>query len=107
MSVCSNFTSMQGPNLHKRLFWEYDFDRIDWQKESVGIIGRVIERGTEQEWKELIRYYSEQTVISTLKNDIKFLPDYSINDVCHYFKLKPEELLCYIRKQSRPGHWDL
>lgn len=37
---------MQGPSLHKRLFWEFDFDRIDWQKDAVSIIRRVIERGT-------------------------------------------------------------
>lgn len=105
MSVCSNFTYMQGPSLHKRLFWEFDFDRIDWQKDAVSIIRRVIERGTPEEWQELISFYSEQKVVSTLKNDIKFLPDYSIGEVCHYFNLQPEELLCYTRKQSRPGHW--
>lgn len=40
-----------------------------------------------------------------LKNEIVFLADYAIKDVCTYFQLREEELLCFRRKQSRPGHW--
>lgn len=95
----------QRPNLSKELFWDWRYDEIDWQKSSRSIIERVLERGTKEEWEELIRFYSESRVIATLKNDIKFLPDYAIDEVCKYFKIHKEELACYIRKQSRKGHW--
>lgn len=92
-------------NFSRELFWDWRYDEIDWQKSSRSIIERVLERGTKEEWKGLIRFYSEAKVIATLKNDIKFLPDYAIDEVCKYFKLHKEELACYIRKQSRNGHW--
>lgn len=93
------------PDLKKRLFWEYDYEHIDWQKEVVGIIERVIERGTHEEWDELVRFYGKQKVIAVLKNNIRFLPDEIIADACEYFQLKPDVLLCYTRKQLQKGHW--
>jgi hypothetical protein len=98
-------SSENKPNLKKRLFWEYDFDHIDWQQEVSGIIARVIERGTHDEWDELVKYYKKANVIGSLKNDIVFLPDEIIEDVCQYFKLKPNDLLWYTKKQSQKRHW--
>lgn len=93
------------PNLHKRLFWDWRYDDIDWQKTYRSVIERVLERGTKEEWEEIIRFYGRSVIIDALKNEIKYLPDYSIDDICNYFNLKKEELACYARKQSRNGHW--
>lgn len=93
------------PNLHRRLFWEFKYEDIDWKREYAAIIERVIERGTEKEWIELIRFYGNNKVVDTLKNETNYLPDEIIEDVCRYFNLEPAELKCYIRKQSLPRHW--
>ena len=65
----------------------------------------MIERGTTEEWRELSEFYGEDKVLNTLKYEIKYLPDYAIEKVCESFKLKKEELACYIRMQSRKQHW--
>ena len=93
------------PNLKNRLFWEFDLERTDWQLHALSIISRVIERGTHDDWDELVRFYSMDKVTDVLKNTMKTLPDEIIEDACSYFKLKPEDLLCYTRKQLHPGHW--
>lgn len=93
------------PDLPRRLFWDFRYDDIEWRKEYRTVIARVIERGTPEEWIEMIRFYSEAKVIDALKNEIVFLADYAIEEVCAYFPLRKEELLCYILKQSRPQHW--
>jgi hypothetical protein len=93
------------PNLPKRLFWDWRFDKIDWVRLYVSVIDRVIERGNKDEWNEMIRFYGEDRVINALKKEIKYLPDYIIPDVCSYFDLKQEELACFARKQLRRGHW--
>lgn len=94
------------PNLPRRLFWEYRFDDINWVKEADSIIDRVIERGKETEWDELIRFYGRKKVFHSLKSKITHLPDEVIADVCRHFNLQPQELLCYIRKQSTPQRWN-
>jgi hypothetical protein len=95
----------QSPNLPQRLFWDWDFNKIDWQKASASVIARVLERGLKDDWQELVRFYGGPQINAALKNEIKYLPDFIIEDVCGYFNLKQEELACYAHKQSRKGHW--
>lgn len=45
------------PNIRKILFWDTDFDNIDWRRYRKAIIQRVLERGNETEIEEIIRFY--------------------------------------------------
>jgi len=48
--------------LRRILFWDTDFDKIDWQHQQNAIIRRVFERGTEEEKNEIIRFYGADKV---------------------------------------------
>lgn len=93
------------PELPKRLFWEFDYEKLDWQRSYRTIIERVIEWGTPEEWKNMIHFYGIQSVIKALKEDIPYLTDRGIGAVCEYFQLSKTELRCYTKKQSQKGHW--
>lgn len=95
----------QKPVLLKRLFWDWRYDKIDWQNLYPSIIARVIERGTDEEVQELIRFYGKDKVINALMKEILYLPDYAVDKATNYFNIKKEELACYARKQLRRGHW--
>jgi plasmid maintenance system antidote protein VapI len=43
--------------LRRILFWDTDFDKIDWQHQQNAIIQRVFERGNEEEKNEIIKFY--------------------------------------------------
>lgn len=88
------------PNLPKRLFWEFRFDEMDWLNSAGTVIDRVIERGSLAEWQEIIRFYGAKKVINNLKKETPYLSDRAIKKACDFFNLKPEELRCYLRKQS-------
>ncbi|MEI9920439.1 MAG: hypothetical protein WDO14_16830 [Bacteroidota bacterium] len=93
------------PNVDLRWFWDFEVTNIDWRKSYITIIERIPERGSRPEWQELTKYYGNDKVVNALKHEITFLPEYILQDVCSYFHLNKEELLCCTRKQSRPGHW--
>ncbi|WP_127130714.1 DUF6922 domain-containing protein [Pseudoflavitalea rhizosphaerae] len=93
------------PNLHKRLFWDWKYEAIDWQVIYPSVIARVVERGTDEEIEELIRFYGKPKVINALMKEILYLPDYAVDKVTHYFSIQKEELACYERKRLRKGHW--
>ena len=93
------------PDLPKSLFWEFRYDEMNWREQYLTVIARVCERGDDKEWEEMIRFYSHPFVLNAVKNEIKFLDNRAIEKVCNYFSVQKEELLCFIRKQSRPGHW--
>jgi len=50
------------PNIRKILFWDTDFDSIDWDLQKKAVIKRVFERGNTKEKEELIQFYGEQEV---------------------------------------------
>ncbi len=93
------------PNVDTRYFWDFDYENMDFRKAYKTIIERVIERGTKEDWEELIKFYGREKLMHALKKEIVFLADYAIEDVCNYFLIKKEEMKCYIRKQSRRTHW--
>lgn len=45
------------PAIRRIIFWDTDFDSIDWAASKESIISRVLERGTEEEIAEIARYY--------------------------------------------------
>ncbi|MEO8405757.1 MAG: hypothetical protein ABI480_14210 [Chitinophagaceae bacterium] len=92
-------------NLDRGLFWDWRYDEIDWQKTYRSVIERVLERGTKEEWEEIIRYYGKPKIIAALKEEIKFLPDYTIDAVSSYFNIRKEDMACYVRTQLRKGQW--
>ena len=65
-------SSKQGsPDLSKFrrvLFWDTDFDAIDWHMKKRAVIKRVFERGNNQEREEVIRFYGSGEVRSILHN---------------------------------------
>lgn len=60
------------PNLkkiRKSLFWDTDFDKIDWEKHRRSIIKRIFERGNDKEIQEIINFYG----IAVVKNELKYI----------------------------------
>jgi len=51
----------------KALFWDTDFESIDWQHNSEWIIQRVFDYGNESEIKETIRFYGRKMVLNVLR----------------------------------------
>jgi antitoxin HigA-1 len=57
------------PNLaqiRKTLFWDTDFNLIDWEKQYKAVIERVFDRGNESEKQELIKFYGTEKIEETL-----------------------------------------
>ena len=46
----------------KSLFWDTDFDKIDWEKKYKAIIKRVFERGGDKEKEEILRFYGNDKI---------------------------------------------
>lgn len=93
------------PDLPRVLFWDFDFDKIDWARSYRTVMERVFDKGASGDWDEMIRFYGRENVISALRNEITYLSDMTMDAVCEYFQLGKEELKCYTKKQLKKGHW--
>lgn len=49
------------PHIRRILFWDTDFDKINWGKYKDAVIKRVLERGNKEEIDEIKRFYNLST----------------------------------------------
>ena len=54
-------TNSEAPRIRKSLFWDVDFNKINWAKYKKAVIKRVFERGSKDEIEEITRYYNLST----------------------------------------------
>lgn len=45
------------PRIRRVLFWDTDFDRINWGRNRDFVISRILERGSKEEQAEIARFY--------------------------------------------------
>lgn len=67
-------------NIRRVLFWDTDFNKIDWNKNKKAIIKRILERGNKTEINEIISFYGKKTISKEIKsiND-NYLPSFEKN----------------------------
>jgi len=55
------------PNIPAYLLWEYDLKTFNYDKSYKIVIERVLERGTMEEWREIVSYYSIEKILETIE----------------------------------------
>jgi hypothetical protein len=60
-------TKTKIPKINKFIFWDTDFDKLDWIRYKKSIIKRIFERGFEEDKIEIISFYGKESILKTLK----------------------------------------
>lgn len=81
-------------NLKKALFWDVDYDKIDFEKNAGFVISRVIMRGTWNEWLEIQQFYGKKRIMAEML-EIRYLDKYSLNFCSFYFNIPVEQFRWY------------
>lgn len=92
---------MKKPILAKRIFWDTDFNKLDYEKNANSIIERVFDRGDIDDVRQVRRFYGDEKVIEALTS-AKYLFDETINFCSGIFDIPKEKFRCYLLKQSNP-----
>jgi hypothetical protein len=89
------------PVFEKRIFWDVDFENLDYDKYSRYVIERVFERGDVQDIRNCRRYYGDERVKELLLTT-KFLPETRIYLASAVVDESVTEFRCYKLRQSNP-----
>jgi len=92
-------------SLSKHLFWDVDSSDIDLNKHKKFIIRKVLQYGTFNDWKIILKFYGKDTIISIAKL-IKDLDKKTISFLSVISGISKTEFLCYTTEQSIPKHWN-
>lgn len=90
------------PVFHKRIFWDVDFEKMDYDAKANFIIERVFERGDVEDIRQCRRYYGDEKVKSALLN-AKYLPERKMHLASAVINEPLTKFRCYILRQLNPG----
>lgn len=94
------------PPFLEKYFWDVDFDQVDLEKNSSGIIGRILEYGDSKAVDWLKKNFGKEEVADVLFR-FRFVSPKSANFWAVIYDLPREKILClqkpYLKTQRR--HW--
>ena len=89
------------PIFQKRIFWDVNFEKIDYDARANFLIERVFERGDVEDIRQCRRYYGDEKVPQVLLNT-RFLPEHRTHLASAVINRPLEDFRCYILRQSNP-----
>ena len=92
------------PQFHRRIFWDVDFDKLNYDKRADFIIERVFERGDVEDIRHCRRYYGDEKVAKALTN-AKWLMKETVYLATAILKNELSDYRCYRLAQLNPTHW--
>jgi len=89
------------PVFEKRIFWDVNFENIDYDAKANFVIERVFERGDVQDIRNCRRYYGDDKVREALLN-AKYLPLHTIHFASAIVDRPITDFRCYTLRQLNP-----
>lgn len=93
--------NMHKPIFNKRIFWDVNFDSIDYVSKANFVIERVFEKGDVEDIRQCRRYYGDEKVTQALLN-AKFLPEHILHLASAVIDYPITDFRCYKLRQSNP-----
>ena len=90
------------PYDNKRIFWDVDYTKLDFENRASFIIERVFERGDVEDIRQCRRFYGDEKIILALLN-AKFLMEQTTYFVSELFNKPLKDFRCYRLRQLNPG----
>jgi hypothetical protein len=90
------------PVFNKRIFWDVNFENLDFDLRANFIIERVFERGDVEDIRNCRRYYGDEKVTDALLK-AKYLPLQTIHFASAVINKPLSDFRCYILRQLNPG----
>ena len=99
--LCKAMTTKPIPVFARRIFWDVDFDKLDYEGKAEFIIERVFERGDVPDVRNCRRYYGDELVRKVLLES-KFLPLGRLHLASAVIGEPLDNFRCYAQRLSHP-----
>ncbi len=91
----------QKPVFNRRIFWDVNFDALDYDKRARFIIERVFERGDVDDIRQCRRYYGDAFITKVLLT-AKYIPERRLHLAAAVIDKPVNDFQCYKLRQSNP-----
>ena len=90
--------------LSRVIFWDTDYEMIDWEKNARYVIARAIMYGTIEDWRTIQAEYGMDRIREEMLQERDLDPK-SLSFLSCIFNIPKENFRCYTQIRSNPGHW--
>jgi hypothetical protein len=90
------------PLLNKRIFWDVNFEALDFDSKANFVIERVFERGDVEDIRQCRRYYGDAAIKKALLNT-KYLPVSRLHLASAIINEPLNSFRCYTLRQLNQG----
>ncbi len=91
--------------LSKVIFWDVDYDRINWSEKARFVIGRVLMYGTVSDWEAIKSYYGLERIKQEMLQE-RYLDKKTLSFLSCIFDIPKQQFRCYTEQQSSLPHWN-
>jgi hypothetical protein len=91
-------------NLSRGIFWETNYDTIDWDKNVRYVIERVVTYGNMSDWNAIRTYYGMDRIRDEMLQS-RDLDRKTLTFLSCIFDIPKEKFRCYNTIRLNPGHW--
>jgi hypothetical protein len=91
--------------LSKTLFWDVDPYSVDAEKHAEFIVDRVLQMGTWNEFKTILKYYGEKKIIK-YATQLRYMDKIVLEFCVNYFNVPKDQFRCFSQRQLHPTHWN-
>ncbi len=92
------------PVFNKRIFWDVNFDTLDYDGKAAFIIERVFVRGDVPDIRACRRYYGDDAIRKVLVG-VNWLPKPTVYLAAAVLGNELTDYKCYNIALSNPAHW--
>ena len=95
--------SKAAPIFERRIFWDVDYDKLEFDHKKHFIIERVFDRGDVEDIRQCRRYYGDE-IIKNILLDANFLSERRLHLASVVINMPITEFKCYKNRQSNQAH---
>ena len=91
--------------LSKGLFWDVDFENIDWEKNAPFVVERVLGKGKWEHFKSILEFYGKVRINKIILN-LRDIDKRTLHFCSVYFDIPLHKFRCYNTRQLSQQHWN-
>lgn len=92
-------------NLSKELFWDVDYNSLNFEQHARFIIERVVTRGMLSDLRQILDYYDHRRIADEA-TEIRSLDKKSLYFLSSILSIPVQNFRCYTQIQSKEAHWN-
>ena len=98
-------SSIVPADFSRRLFWDIDPAALDLDRHRKYVVARVLEYGTLDDWRLLLRRFALTEIIATAQT-LRTLDPKALSFLSVLGNVPRDSFRCYALKQSMPTPWN-